>query len=354
MTTKDTLFRKSSRIPLLLLIFSAVIVAGCSSSKERIYVEDERSLYRSYAGADIVRTQVKEGFESIKRLHNSVVYRTFLFGPEDNYTEEELSGVDLEEISIQAFNEDHSTAGTGIVISSRMGRTAMLTASHTVSFPDTVWHYDDEPVLPGRENRIEAVSVKLSGTHFLFGDQQLLTFEVAVNDPRRDLAILVMNWGRSGDPGLKALNLPPGDHDSLDWTDMVYALGYPKGVQMVTKGMVSQFSISPRRSFIVDASFNRGFSGGPIFAVRNDGSGLEWVGILSAAYAENEYFLSPGEIEERDYNPDREYRGPVYVRREARINYGITYAVGMEEIADFFQEFRTEIRRLGLSTPRIP
>ena len=242
MTIKGISYMKGSGISLLLFIFSVVIVTGCSSSKQSFYVEDERSLYRSYAGADIVRTQVKEGFESIKRLHNSVVYRTFLFSPDDNYTEEYLSGADLEEISIQVFNEDHSTAGTGIVISNRMGRTAMLTASHTVSFPDTVWHYEREPV-QGRENRIEAVSVKLSGTHFLFGEQQLLTFEVAVNDPRRDLAILVMNWGRSGDPGLKSLNLPPGNHERLDWTDMVYALGYPKGVQMVTKGMVSQFSI---------------------------------------------------------------------------------------------------------------
>lgn len=340
-------------------IFTAIIFAGllftsgCSTPEPGIYLEDERSMYRSYAGSDIVREQVKEGFESIKRIHNSVIYRTYLLDPARNLTRSDIPGLNLEQITVHAFNEDHSTAGTGVIISNRIGRTAMLTASHTVSFPDTIWHYDRNNT-QSIEGRLEAVSVKTSGTHFLFGEERLLTFEVAVNDARRDLAILTMDWGREGNPGLKSLNIPPGNHEMLDWTDMVYALGYPKGVQMVTKGMVSQFSISPRRSFVVDASFNRGFSGGPIFSVRNDGSGLEWVGILSAAYAENEYYLSPGTIDERDYNPDREYTGSAFVRREARINYGITYAVGMEEIGAFFEENSREIRRLGLSIPRFP
>ncbi|TVR32049.1 MAG: serine protease [Balneolaceae bacterium] len=339
--------------------FTAIILAGllfssgCSTPEPGVYVEDERSMYRSYAGSDIVREQVKEGFESIKRLHNSVIYRTYQLDPARNLTESDIPGVNLEQIAVRAFNEDHSTAGTGIIISNRMGRTAMLTASHTVSFPDTIWHYD-RSTSQSAESRLEAVSVKTSGTHFLFGEGRLITFKVALNDERRDLAILTMDWGGEGNPGLKPLDIPPGNHEKLDWTDMVYALGYPRGVQMVTKGMVSQFSVSPRRSFVVDASFNRGFSGGPIFSVRNDGSGLEWVGTLSAAYAENEYFLSPGAIDERDFHPDREYAGPAFVRREARINYGITYAVGMEEISAFFEENSRELRRLGITTPRFP
>lgn len=336
---------------ILLLVFSGI--QGCTVYQQAAYEGDEKNLYRSYTGSELVRDQIKESFESILRIHNSVNYRTHMFDAENLPTQQEVDAAGVESLSIRTIMDDHSSAGTGIILSNRNGRTTMLTASHTVSFPDTIWHFRND-TSPTEGELVEAVSIKESESHFLFWSEGTVSFEVEVNDPRRDLALMSYRWGREGDPELPPLKISPGDRDELDWTDMIYAIGYPKGIQMVTTGMISDRPISPRRSFVLDASFNRGFSGGPLFSVRNDGTGLEWVGILSAAHADLEYYLAPEYVMDEDYDPEREYTGPVFLRRERRINYGITYAVGIDEVDEFFQENREEIRSVGLRLPEFP
>lgn len=333
------------------LISFVLVMNGCTLFRPA--AEPDDSPYESYAGSEIVREQLKSSFDSIKRIHNTVLYNTYVFPPEQQLTVQELSGRNFARIAVDVIEDDHSTAGTAIVLGNRNGRTTMITASHTVTFPDTIWHYRRD-TQPGVEPQVEGASVRQRSNHFLFSHEGLMNFEVAVNDTRRDLALMVHRWDEENQPDITPLSVNAGNHERLDWGDIVYALGYPRGVQMMTRGMVSKTSISPRRSFVVDASFNRGFSGGALFTVKSDGSGIEWVGILSAAYGEQEYYLSPGVIREQEYHPDIEYDGPVYLQRANRINYGITYAVGMDEIGDFLMENRREIRRAGLTVPNVP
>jgi hypothetical protein len=67
--------------------------------------------------------------------------------------------------------------------------------------------------------------------------------------------------------------------DDLEWTDMVYGVGFPKGIRMVTAAMVSNVAISSRRSFHIWMPHLTGDSAaGPCLPIRNDGSGLDWVG----------------------------------------------------------------------------
>jgi hypothetical protein len=344
-------YRKFSELNVFFLM-ALFIFAGCSSTDQVIEEEDRRS-YVSYTGSDQIKEQIKDTFESVKRIHNSVIYRTYRFDESALPTRGSLERANFRRIAKESFVDDHSNAGTAIVLSNRFGRTTLLTAAHTVTFPDTVWHYR-RGGSGELQDLVEAVSVKQSSTHFILSESGILSFEVAVSDSRRDLALLLKRWTDGENPGLKPLEIEPGNHASLDWTDLVYALGYPKGVQMVTSAMVSKFSISSRRSFVLDSSFNRGFSGGALFTVRSDGMGLEWVGILSAAYAENEYYLAPEAMADEDYDPNLPYDGELYPRRVARINYGITYAVGMEQIGDFFRENRDRISSFGLSVPNVP
>jgi hypothetical protein len=335
-------------LPVLFLSF--ILISGCTLFRS---AADDDVAYESYAGSEIVREQLKSSFDSIKRIHNTVLYNTYVFDAQQQLTVPELKGRDFARISVEVIEDDHSTAGTAIVLGNNNGRTTMITASHTVTFPDTIWHYRRN-MQPGTEPYVDGVSVRQRSNHFHFSQDGLVNFEVAVNDARRDLALLVHRWDEDNEPNMTPLQASTGNHERLDWGDLVYALGYPRGVQMMTRGMVSKTSISPRRSFVVDASFNRGFSGGALFTVKSDGSGIEWVGILSAAYGEQEYYLSPGVISEQEYHPDIEYDGPVYLQRANRINYGITYAVGMDEIGDFLRENRREIRRAGLTVPSVP
>ena len=332
-----------------LFVLLILFVLGCSGSEKTVSDQpDEDRGYISSAGSELVRDQIKDSFESIKRIHNTVTYQTYVFDPANYPTRQEVETLGPQALAIDTDTDSHSTAGTVTVLANHQRKTTFLTAAHVVSFADTIWHRAEN------RNRVEAMSVKTSLVHFMFVDNGLHTLDVAITDSRRDLALMVLDWTEESNPQLEALSLQPGDHEELDWTDMVYALGYPRGFQMVTRGMVSKFTTIPRRSFVIDAPFNRGFSGGLLFTVRRDGTGLNWVGMLSAAYAETEYFISPGEINEDDYNPNVEYDGPLYMQRERRLNYGITYAIGMEEIGGFFRENSDAIRRLGLSVPDVP
>lgn len=327
------------------------LLAGCTGYRETgIPYADRTNTYFSDTGSDLIRSQIKEGFNSVLRIQNTVTYRTYQFHGGSLLTEAEAAAEDLDSVSAHTFLESHSNAGTSIVMSNGNGRSSLFTASHTVTFPDTIYHYAPVNSLQ-TERLVEAVSLKQSVSHFFFGSGSVFEFEILANDPLRDLAILLYRWGRDGDPGLEPLNIPAGDFEKLDWTDRVYVLGYPRGVRMVTSGMVSRQEINSRRTFAVDAIFNRGFSGGPMFTVRTDGRGLEWMGILTSASAEKEFFLGPDLRQNTEPGHGLPFTGVPVIQETSRINYGISFGVDINQIADFYGKNRTILRRNGIPLP---
>lgn len=336
-------------IILSLLILPAV--PGCSGYSETSIPSTYRdNTYLSETGSDLIREEIKEGFNSVVRIQNTVTYRTFQLRSGSLLTESETASSNLDSLSTHTFIESHSNAGTAIIMSNSNAHSSLFTASHTVTFPDTIYHYVPQST-SNTDRLVEAVSLKQSVSHFFFGVGSVFEFEVLANDPLRDLAILLYRWGRDGDPGLEPLTIPAGDFEKLDWTDRVYVLGYPRGVRMVTSGMVSRQEINSRRTFAVDAIFNRGFSGGPMFAVRNDGRGLEWMGMLTSASAEKEFFLSPDYGQNIEPGHGHPFTGIPVIQETSRINYGISFGVDINQIADFYEENRSILRRRGIPLP---
>lgn len=334
---------------LLWLVSLTALLSGCSGSEktsvERVE-QETNTRYMSSTGSDFMRDEIRKGMESVKRLHNSVSYRTYQFDLDNLPTQDELANTDFESRAVQWNVNHHSRAGSALILSNRRGKSVILTASHTVAFPDTIWHYADneEP-----EPRVEAVSVMQGASRMLIGSDDVHGFDLAISDAQRDLAILYREWDIAERPKLTPLDLQIGSSNALEWTDLIYALGYPLGIEMVTRAMVSKPSETGRRSLVLDASFNRGYSGGSLFAVRGDESGMEWVGMISSASGERVDYLIPEKIEDEDFNPDLEYTGAVYTRRAQQINYGITFAVGVDEIKEFYRENSNELSRLGIS-----
>lgn len=177
----------------------------------------------------------------------------------------------------------------------------------------------------------------------------IVRLELAAHDNSRDLAVMT-NTDRNSGNLMVPLSLPMGNSEHLDWGDIVYALGYPKGAKMVTMGTASR-NDHPTRSILIDASFNRGFSGGALFAVRNNGTGLQFLGIITSALGENETYLTPISAERKDFNPDVPYTGEVFVRSTPRINYGITNAVSSNEIMEFLQANKGRLNEKGVTIP---
>ena len=337
----------------LLFCISAALLSGCSGSEQVVTERPEHgteSHYMSATGSDFLKDEVKKGLESVKRVHNTVAYRTYQFSLDDLPTRRELEEADLMQRSVQTMMDHESKAGSALILSNRGGKTVLITAAHTVTFPDTLWHYTEEGG-GNPDDLVEAVSVRQSRTHFVIGSRSIYDFDVAAADPNRDLAFMVRSWESGDRPHLTPLALSVGSSGDLDWTDQVYAIGYPMGMEMVTRAMVSRSMQTERRSFVLDASFNRGFSGGSVFAERADGSGMEWVGMLSSASGGQEEYLVPERDQEREFRPDLEYTGAIYTQRSQRINYGITYAVGIDEVKQFYNENRALLNDQGIRIP---
>lgn len=337
----------------IVIVIGVLLFTACSTSESTTYEEYETYYYHSSTDSDLIREQIKESFKSIKRVQNEAVYQTYYFDKENPPRRSDLRDADLQVVADYSKLENHSTAGTTLIISNTRGQIALLTAAHIVSFPDTIWQFANESV-PGAEQRVNAVSVKESLNHYVYSDDRIILFDVVVTDSDRDLAVLRRDMSEDREyTSLETLRIPPGNAGRMDWTDMVYAIGYPKGFQMVTRGMLSKASFDPSRRLILDASFNRGFSGGALFAVRNDGSGLEWVGLVTMASAEREQYVAPEEIPEGDYQPGKMYEGPLFAQSSYRLNYGITFAIDINEIGNFFSDYEDELRDENIQVPRI-
>ena len=334
-------------LKLSLLLLSLILTVGCATTENSTQEVLDSGYYQNQALSPNVRNQVKESFESVRRIQSSVIYRTYHFPRNQMPTALEIPGLFLDEIAIDRTAGTHSTAGTAVVISINNRNALLLTAAHVVSMPDTLYHYSDVQS-DANNRRVESVSIAQSKNQYVFTNRGIEMIEMLAQDSRRDLA-LMKTVSDISDTDLKAITIPKGSPNRLDWTDVVYATGYPRGVQMVTRGIASR-SEHPVRRITLDLSINRGFSGGPLFAVRNDGSGLEWLGTITSAMGEREYYLIPENIPVEDFNPEMPYRGEVYVRSIPRIYYGISNAVDIDEARNFLRENRIVLISHGFTS----
>jgi len=126
-------------------------------------------------------------------------------------------------------------------------------------------------------------------------------------------------------------------HLELGWGNFVYILGFPIGSKMVTRGIISKAPHDSRDDFMIDALFNRGSSGGIILAVRDGIPNFELIGLAKSVSSKSEVILVPTDNLLDVYNaPQVPYQGDVYIQKESRINYGLTYAVSARSLKKFF------------------
>ena len=342
-----TSFKKLSGI-----FVSIALMMGCATTEYEIRERADTGYYQNHVRSDLIRSQVDETFDSVRRIQSTVTYRTYQFALDDLPRQSELEGADLQHLAVHTKVDNHSTAGSALVLyAAQRGRVGLLTAAHTAIFPDTIWHYSGIRV-EAADNLVEAVSLQENLNQFVYTDDGIELIELVVADERRDLAMMRTITPVRAASNLIPLRLPAGDTSQLRTADMIYAMGFPRGVQMVTQGVVN-LTQHPVRTLIMDIALNRGFSGGSVFAVRSDGSGLEWVGIITSTLGEREYYLAPEDVYEYDYVPDLEYTGRTFVRSTTRIYYGMTNAVDVNQIRTFLFENWNTLRDAGIRVPML-
>jgi hypothetical protein len=280
--------------------------------------------------------------ESVKMI-NSIAYYI-------GYNFSEVSGVrEISEAALSKANHvfyfNETSAGTATIIYNYGNRLALLTCEHIVTFPDTMITYYENT------DRIRTVSFLRRQTNYVNGIPDGSDLEVIISHKIHDLALI----GREKESNayLPVFSYPLGEAKKLEWGSFVYLLGYPKGNKMITRGIVS----SPNRnkedhSFLVDALFNKGFSGGLILAVKDGVPNFELVGIAKSVSADYDLLITPEKHYTRnEMEMNLPYTGDLFVEERSTISYGITNTTSIESIQRFLTANRLRLEELGYDFP---
>jgi len=320
----------------ILVLFPAFLTLSCSSTVFKdVYPTLLDGQYDSEFPYRSSSKQLEQIAETVKMLTTIAYYKTFSFAEEERVRATDITPEFIKKHDGSAVYVNKSLSGTATIIWAGGRRVALLTCAHIVAFPDTALSYH---IGPDRHPTpfIKTLSVKERQMNFVGILPEGGELEILAMDPGIDVAVLGKQFESVPAVPLPVFSYPVGRASELEWGSFVYLFGYPSGYRIVTKGIVSNPNRDKRGSFLVDAVFGGGFSGGIAIAIRDGVPNFELVGIVKMVSARSSYILTPrrddGAVE---FDPTVPYSGEIFVERHTDIEYGVTQAVPVEAILDF-------------------
>lgn len=293
--------------------------------------------------------QLEQIMESVKRVSCIAYYKTYTFHADEKIKLWDVTPELLERYENRSVYTNSSTSGTATVIYSSGRKLALLTCAHVVGFPDTVitYHIDADRRLT---DNVASVAYKKRQSNYVATFPEGSDMRILTIDNDADLAVLGTELTVAPSLPIHAFHFPLGYAKELDWGAFVYLFGYPSGFKMVTKGIVSSPNKDKYGSFLIDAVFTRGFSGGICLAIRDGIPNFELVGMVKLVSAHSSYVVTPGkEFGSVEFDSSVPYTGSVYVERKTEIEYGITQAIPAERIREFLEENSALLSHEGYS-----
>jgi len=291
--------------------------------------------------------QIGEIAKSVKKLHCIAEYSTYIIPFKDQVSLDMIDKKFLRKQKYVKKFDSESVIGTATIIYYDQQKIALLASAHVVNYPDTIIGYYESRD-GDKTEYIQTFSVKVKQLNYVRGLPITKNLEILAMDEKQDIVIL----GQDVDPDKKnpvvVFDYPIGDSDALEWGSFVYVMGYPSGYQMITRGIVSTPGGKHKKSFLIDALFNKGISGGIVLAIKDGVPNFEFVGMAKSVSATFENVIVPEEESHvKTYNPNVQYDGHVYVKVKKEINYGITYSVASNTIVEFVRDNKLELARKG-------
>lgn len=284
---------------------------------------------------------------SVKLINATAYYESYRFPLEAKVRLRDIHPQMLAAGGYERTVYNDYAVGTATVIYLHQQRVAVLTCAHVVDFPDTVITYYESPD-GNPAPYVYRISTLRRQRHFVADMRQGEDFDILAIDNNQDLAILGKKMAAPPSE-VHVLGYPLGRAAELEWGNLLYLFGFPSGKKMITTGLVSAPNRNAQHGFLVDALFNRGFSGGLVLAIRDGYPNFEMVGIVNAVAADNETVLVPGEFAstQRDLPVNVPYQGEVFAMNRKKINYGISFGISIEAILDFIRANRIPLENRG-------
>lgn len=243
--------------------------------------------------------------------------------------------------------DEQTKTGGGLIVQIDKERSTyiILTSSHLVAPKDTVdvYYVDEEGAQT--DALFARYVVKGVKVHVRGASSWRSRAEVIASDERYDVALIKVQIQTN--LGFKYPN-PVDLNQELGWGDWVFLFGYPKGIKQLTGGWVSP---SPYpNTLAVDAVIRKGYSGGPLFAIRQDvkKTKLIFVGLIKSVPFTMLNFVTLQHAVPEGHQLKVEDLNRLVVENMRMVDYGTAYFVSPEGIKKFFLANRSAIERSGV------
>ena len=340
---------KLYRMKILASLFASLLFISCSSSiYDNIYPTLSDGKYDSEFPYRNSSTQLEEISNSVRLINSIAFYTGYVFPEGSRHLRRELASMDFKKKATQEVYFNRTASGTATVIDVSNGAVVLLTVAHVVSFPDTIYSYFINS--DGTSSLfVQSISVKTRQTNYIPDLPDNGELEIIAKDRTLDVALLGRKFDAKDVIGIQPFKYAWGSSTELEWGSFVYVFGFPMNYKMISKGIVSSPN-KDKNTFLIDAVFNRGSSGGIVLGIRDGVPNFELVGLVRSVPAEFEQTIRPlAKDNDFEFNPMIPYKGEVFVEKEQVLRTGITKVLGIEAVKDFIVQHRQEITDKGFT-----
>ncbi len=332
---------------LLFPIMTILILSGCSRNLQKLTMPSlTDGQYDTEFPYNNCSEDLAEICKSICLISSVAYYESYVFPPNSHFIKTDFSPQFIKENAIE-FKKYHRTAsGTATVIHRYHDTVALLTCAHIVDFPDTVFSY----FYTARGTKtpyISSISNKVKQDNYATAIPEGGSVDILLQDKRNDVAILGKKL-KSAEHIIPVFTFPNGHAKRLQWGSYTYLLGFPRGYKMISNGIVSLQPHNHSGNFLINAPFNRGFSGGIVLAIKDGVPNFELVGMAKSTAAEYNYILTPPKnISYSEFEPENIYSGDIVLQNQANIQYGITHVIPVETIINIIKNNNKSLLKKG-------
>ncbi|MEE4255925.1 MAG: serine protease [Bacteroidales bacterium] len=335
-----------SHLTIAVFTCAVLVLSSCNKTTyDAVYPTLSDGKYDSEFPYRNCSDQLEEIARSLVKIDVLVFYETYSYSRSSKVTIQQinLSGK-AENLADGSDVQTESHGGTAIALEAGPGHLAYLTCAHIVNYPDTVIQYYPYP----DDSYVQAIGIKARQQNRVSHSPAGGELQILAKDKRSDIAIMGKKLETSSNQTNNTFSYPIGNSEELDWGSFVYIMGYPLGHAMITRGIVSNPGRISKGSFLIDAVFNVGFSGGPVIAVRDGVPNFEMVGMVKSSAAVNKFYLIPENTDKPDeLNMSEPYEGKLKIQSEKEIQYGITFSITTAALIDFYRKNKESIKRRG-------
>ncbi len=326
------------KINLIILLVAPLVLLSCFGSSRRI-VTLAASLEKDRL-ADFDEIQ-----RSILKVVCSAYYENFYY----ELPPISAAAASLDSLLIKKQYTTNSVAGTALILQQNATRLLLLSCYHVFDFQDTIKvYYRDRAGNPTANlySLSRRYDLRIFVTH-KDGTRDL--GRILSVDETNDLALLETQAQKSVLTESAFLSSLAAD-DKLEFGKEVYLIGYPKGFLFITRGLINPAPYKNR--FLISAAFNRGFSGGVVFAFDENLNNYYYVGMANSMAYDSELVLAPSsELIDLTNYLDFPYNDEIYLKEIKSINYGITFAIKRSVILDFLKREQEKLKQNGFFLP---